>query len=232
MVGMNPLTTQGQGQSGVRSMLYRKLGHIWDRSAVVPTKTCARTFPLSLLAFFFVSNLVPPASGWRLGSEPAQDKRQHIHVPGDNHKRQLTNVDPLRKFIGDAIMSLPDHVESQETWLGTLNIMLTNFRCFNASFGEITMDLIEAETGGDSFRLEVTDAVFRCSMNVTWNYGNNGNQNGAGNASLISNKNYLTAIVSTENSTINDKSCEGTIIDMDTLEFDGDLSLQLMNLYR
>jgi hypothetical protein len=221
-----------QGKAAVKSMLDPKLGYIRDRPAVVSTETYARKVPLFLLAFLFVSNLLPTASGWRLGNVPAQDKRQHAHVPSENDQRRLSSADPLRKFIGDAIMSLPDHVESQETWLGTLNIMLTNFRCFDASFGEITMDLVEGETGGETFRLEITDAVFQCSMNVTWNYGKNGNQNGAGNASLISNKNFLTASVSTDNSTANDTSCEGTLIDIDTLEFDGDLSFQVMNLYR
>jgi hypothetical protein len=247
--------SQCKGESGMPILLDPKLGHIRDRSVVVVPTYYARKIPLALLAFLFFSGLLTTASAWRLGSGnvPAlaqQDTRhqraEEISSSDKNHpSRKFSKIpaDPLRKFIGDSIMSLPDLVASEETLLGTLNIMISNFRCFDASFGEVTIDLMEAATEterdgkGDSFlRLEITDAVFRCSMNVTWNYGHNGNQNGAGNASLISNKNYLTALVSTTENFIpktDDKSsCEGTTIDLGTLEFDGDLSLQLMNVYR
>ena len=207
----------------------RKLGHIPSRSVVFSTTAARPAMATWLLVLATLVLLSPTASAYYY-----------------NQQRELSQVmDPLRKFIGDAIMRVPDYVETQETWLGTLNISLTDFLCFDATYGNITMDLIPSQSqqqqqqqqqqqnGPKAFRLEVTDMMFQCTMNVTWTYGNHGNQNGAGNASLVSDKNYLTAIVSTDTlATTNDTSCQGTVIDIDTLEFDGDLSLQVMNLYR
>lgn len=155
----------------------------------------------------------------------------------------VSTTDPLRQFVGQVVLKIPDLIEEQSTWIGTLYLNLTNFICFNLSYEAIHLNLLESEdvTKDDFFQLEVVDLLFQCTMNVSWSYGKS---NGMGTAAVESDKNYLTATMSTNlaanaeqqnedsSSAKRQDMCQGTEIDLDTLVFDGDLSLQVLNLYR
>ena len=98
--------------------------------------------------------------------------------------------DQLRQFVGDAIVKIPAIQVSQDTWLGLADLNVTEFRCFNVTFGDIFLGLnmVENDAESDSFRLQVTDLVFQCQMEISWAYGL---LDGAGAVSVCSDKNFL-----------------------------------------
>ncbi|CAB9516827.1 DUF21 domain-containing protein [Seminavis robusta] len=160
--------------------------------------------------------------------------RQHLgrSIFRTPQRKLSTETDPMRRFFGDLVLNMPDLEATQGTILGPLHLNLTDFFCFDFEFDEILINLLEgdSEEEPDSFQLEVTDLLFSCTMNVSWGYGNNGGQ---GAASVISDKNYLKAVVSRDPAAeVTEDNCKRSKIDIDTLEFNGDLSLQVMNLYR
>lgn len=180
----------------------------------------------------------------------------HLRSENGHKKSSLTTLhsvrrnlqeggDALRQFINSAVLKLPELKVSQETWAGTMNLNITEFLCFDVTYAAISLNMLEGGEGtADSFHLEVTDLMFNCTMDIGWDYGTFG---GLGTASVVSDKNYLSTKMSTdpsavvnvpvvsvgrEEDTTTNNNCEGTIIDLDTLEFDGTIDLKVMNLYR
>ena len=173
-------------------------------------------------------------SASRLSAAP-QRSEQKSSFP---HPRQLLEEeeDQLRQFVGDAVMRIPDIAVSQETWLGMADLNVTDFRCFNVSFGDIFLGLnmVEDSAESDTFQLQVTDLLFQCTMGISWAYGR---LDGAGDVNVVSDKNFLSAQMATErnadtDTTVDVNSCEGTEIAIADLEFTGDMSLKALNLYR
>ena len=141
-------------------------------------------------------------------------------------------------------MRIPNVEVSQDTWLGPMNLNVTDFRCFDVSFADIFLGLniYEGTDQPDTFQLQVTELLFQCTMGISWAYGA---FDGAGSVYVNSDKNFLSAQMATERSTAGEvstaeedddntsvQSCEGTTIALADLEFTGDMSLKILNLYR
>jgi len=176
--------------------------------------------------------------------------------------RRLNNNtdDKLRQLVSNAVIGMPTVEVVQETWLGNLSLNVTDFKCYNMSYKDI--DIIKLKTSqdvydspSDSFQLQVSDVRFECTMGISWAYGT---FDGMGTVFVMSDKNFISAQMPLDRSTAvniddddeeeeekdankgenNDSSvqqydaCEGTIIDIADLEFEGDMSMRILNLYR
>ena len=191
---------------------------------------------LSKWSFFFwlVLNLLVALV---LGGGLRSSQNKYIQYNEENKIRSLGSsdeVDPLRKFIGDAIVRLPEDIEASETvGFTTFDMNISDFRCFDLSYGNIIIDSFQIEDK-DYVQLQITEFVFKCSFNVSWSYGW---VDGEGSVYVTSNKNYLTTKMAKkydafEGDEIDMEACDGTFIDLDELVFDGDISLRILTLYR
>lgn len=165
--------------------------------------------------------------------------RSNLDVP-TNHsisERDLSRArrglndptDALRNFVGTAVLKVPDLEATQQTWLGPLYLRVSNFRCFDISYSDININMVSGTA--DQVQLEVTDLLFKCDLGISWAYRR---LDGSGTAHVSSDRNYLSTVMATGSSATGESNqdCQETVIDIDTLEFSGDMSLRVLNLYR
>lgn len=157
------------------------------------------------------------------------------HLRKIHSSRSLTHKDdPLRHFITNAVLQLPEDIVASETiGFSTLDVVIGDFSCFDLSYGEISIGSV---TSGqrEYLKLEIDNFDFRCSFNINWEYGW---LDGQGSANVNSKKNHLVSKISTDiltadENTREESTCEGTRISIAGLTFSGDISLRVLNLYR
>jgi hypothetical protein len=171
-----------------------------------------------------------------LGGGLRSSQNKYIHYNEENKIRSLGSsgaVDPFRKFVGEAILRLPEDIEASENvGFTTFDMNISDFRCFDLSYGDITIDSFQVEAQ-DYVQIQITEFMFKCSFNVSWSYGW---ADGESSVYVTSNKNYLTTKMATKYDAFGGdefdmEPCEGTIIALDELVFDGDIS-RILTLYR
>lgn len=156
---------------------------------------------------------------------------------GDQVFKRILNKqsDPLRRFIGNAVFKLPEDIKASEV-LGfrTFDIEISEFRCFDISYANISIDSLEGRLE-DFFQLEVTDFTFKCTFDMSWSYGW---ANGQGSVFVNSDKDYLTTQMPTgqlfngQEEQTSLQTCQNTTIDIVNLIFEGDMSVRLLALFR
>jgi hypothetical protein len=157
---------------------------------------------------------------------------------------QDETVDPLRRFVSDVAITIPDMEVSEKIGFGNFTVFISDFRCFDLTYTDVSVQSVVGKREDEgAFRLDITEVLFKCTMGLKWEYGW---QDGEGTVYVESNENYLSATASNDPATDNEeeeieskrrrkeeeRNCEGTEIDLETLEFDGSFSLQVLNLAR
>ena len=158
-------------------------------------------------------------------------------------KRVLEDgIDPLQEFIGKALLQLPKDVQATQDfgYFGQFEMNISEFRCFDLSFSDIIL-LSPAWEEEDYVQMEITDFTFKCDFDISWSYGF---VNGEGSVYVSTGSNLLTAKRPIRQATMKPATdyyqnvpeetdnCWGTEIEIDELEFNGDMSLRLLNTVR